>query len=544
MARGTNVSNVNFSIPEGADPMGIGIPDLGKSSYDPIETIKRGWEKDREDRAIKNAERREDWKAQKKAIPTFESVNAKVAGILNQKAVKLGSYVDQQYKAGMFAPWAKSGEVDKDGKRTSTWQEVQRLESELASEGEAYNALLPKYKAAQAIVSDPKNESLIDWDVTNKRMKQFAEAKDLQGMSEASSKLYAFKPKPVDMMNEVTARLKSYLPEETVAEITRSWDPLLNKFKIDETTPGVDQTKLAQAMLKVYDDLAIEKNEFINDVHRRYELAPKREKETDDGVPIDEKAWWVGRYVPAYNDKIKTTYVAKGSDSTTNDGKPVFKAESMITIPKDDKGMYQFTEGVTTTIASLKEGSFAPTMKNYSVAATVELSGVSDKTFPVKTTANVTDQQLGNKIPEGMVVFEQPVNNQLLPAASSDITFKGTTIKKGEPIDEELYAQKDFPQNKAEWDWFTTSNSQLKKAKDEYENLGAGYNLTTVRPWKEIRNALLQEVSGKFDLRSMDREMEEIKRQKNLQRTVKTEEQKKKEEGQILDDILQGAFKM
>jgi hypothetical protein len=229
---------------------------------------------------------------------------------------------------------------------------------------------------------------------------------------------------------------------------------------------------------------------------------------------------------------------------STESGKKEFDWNSMITIPKDEKGLYQFPDEESTEIASYNEESEKTVKKQYDVAATVELSGVSDKVFAVKTTSNVTDQQIGKKIPEGMIVFEQPVINQLLPVASSDIKFGGKTIKKGERIDKELYNQQDFPQDKAGWDWFTTSNSQLKKAQDKYQDLGAGYNLTTVRPWREIRDALVLEVSEKFDIKNLDKELEEIKRQKNAQRGQKTEAQKKKEQDKIVDDILQGAFKI
>jgi hypothetical protein len=81
---------------------------LEEVSYDPIESIRNGWETARQDRLIKSQERREDWKAQKAEIPTYQNFNRKVAGKLNQKAVKIGEYVDQQYRAGQFWPFAKT----------------------------------------------------------------------------------------------------------------------------------------------------------------------------------------------------------------------------------------------------------------------------------------------------------------------------------------------------------------------------------------------------------------------------------------------------
>ncbi|MBU0651235.1 hypothetical protein KKC59_04930, partial [bacterium] len=311
MARGTNVSNVNFSIPEGADPMGIGIPDLGKSSYDPIATIKRGWEKDREDRAIKNAERREEWKEQKKAIPTFESVNAKIAGILNQKAVKLGSYVDQQYKAGMFAPWAKSGEVDKDGKRTSTWQEMQRLESELASEGEAYNRLLPAYQKAEAIINDPTKNKQVDWDITKKRMDQFKNG-SLEEMADVAPKLVAFKPDQINLQKEFMSILGDYITPDSEPVITKAFDPSTGKLLVREST-SKDQAILLRNTTSAIKDMLGRDDEYSNAMKNQYDMVKPK---TKDGVPIDIVTYWVGEKIPDYGEKVKNTWVAPAGEGT------------------------------------------------------------------------------------------------------------------------------------------------------------------------------------------------------------------------------------
>jgi hypothetical protein len=228
---------------------------------------------------------------------------------------------------------------------------------------------------------------------------------------------------------------------------------------------------------------------------------------------------------------------------STESGKKEFDWNSMITIPKDEKGSYQFPDAGSTKIASLVEGSKSPVQETFTVPATIELAAVSDRVFANVASNNVTDQQLGEKIPEGMALFDQPIRHMLVPVASSDIEFGGRTIKKGERVSDELLA-KGFPKNKTSLDWFTTSNTQYKKKQDKYKDLEQAYGFTSVRPTSEIIDAFTQEVSGKFDITGMKKEMEEMKRQAISQWGRLTEAQKQEAQDKIADDILQGAFKI
>ena len=69
------MKSVDFNIPEGADPMGIGILDLGKSSYDPIETIQRFNENRRQNRLIRDERRREDYRYYMDRLPPKGPIN-------------------------------------------------------------------------------------------------------------------------------------------------------------------------------------------------------------------------------------------------------------------------------------------------------------------------------------------------------------------------------------------------------------------------------------------------------------------------------------
>jgi hypothetical protein len=532
MAKGTKVSDVNFSIPEGADPMGIGIPDLGRSSYDPLDTIRRGWEKSRQDRIMKRQERREDWKERKAKIPTFESVNQAVAKKLNDKTVEMSNYLDQQFRAGQFAPWAKTEGGEK------VWQKLNTLEQEIASEGEAYNKLLPKYKAAQDFISNPANDKKIDWDVTNKRMNEFVGAKDLEDMTMAAAgNMVALKPTPIAMMKEVTTRLGEYMDEESVQKIAESWDPTTNKLRIDETT-GVDTAELERSMLKIYEDLQAEGGEeFANEITARYNKAPQSEKVTADGIPIDEKAWFVGRYSPSYAEKIKTSYVAKSDEGGVN------WLSMFGGISKKDDGTWNLTSPTVKQIDRQRptqvnkgtekkpkwEDAMEQVPEQY-YSHNVELSGVIDKPFAMESSTDTYNQQTGERIPAGLVVYEQPTNVSMMPTAADDITVTmpdktEVTVAKGDLIRKEVHDQMSGQGEKVYWDWFVTSASQIKKTPeggveaerrakygDEYMPT---HQVTTMRPWNDAKNAILAEASTKYDLTEMANAMEQMKKQKN-----------------------------
>jgi 6-pyruvoyl-tetrahydropterin synthase len=558
MAKGTSVSSVNFSIPEGADPMGIGIPDLGRSSYDPIESIRNGWETARQDRLIKSQERREDWKAQKAEIPTYQNFNRKVAGKLNQKAVKIGEYVDQQYRAGQFWPFART----KDGSKT--YQKLEQAKGELADEGEAFNnILLPAYKNALDIINDPKNEKLLDQDYTKAQMKKFTETDDIEEMMRLKDKLYAFKPTAVNMAREVKSRLNDYLPEETIKEVDRVFDPLTGKIEITETT-GIDRAELERAMLKVYDDMKFDNDENINYINRAYKNAPKSDKVTDDGVPIDEKAWFVGRYVPGYADKIKTSFVAKSDDGGGFDWKSLFGGVSF------DNGslvMGSPTVKSLTRTRTRKSQTNSGTRRNpvyedeeYKTneqyyAYTVNLQGVIDKPFAVESSTDTYNQQSGERIPAGMVAYEQPTNVSMMPIAkdNSVVTMPdGETIavKKGEPIRKEVYdqMQKDKSLDNVYWDWFVTSASSIKKTTDDQTEAvrnplyGDDYipthMITTIRPWNDAKKAILTETAGKFDLSEMANAMEQMKKEKNNVGTDILQQLKDKKDEEVYEELF------
>ena len=152
MAKGTKYSDVNYSVPEGADPLGIGVPDLGKSSYDPIATIRHGWEASRQERMMNRDLQQQTYEAYMKNMPTPEGINQKITRDVNKKLGKMGALFQQQQRAGGFSDIAKTDE----GKNVQA--ELAQLENEVASTIPVYNSLSKQYEKDLATMRSGANK--------------------------------------------------------------------------------------------------------------------------------------------------------------------------------------------------------------------------------------------------------------------------------------------------------------------------------------------------------------------------------------------------
>lgn len=308
--KGTKYSDVNFNVPEGADPLGIGVPDLGVSSYDPIATIRAGWLKNREERLIKAEQRREDYQKFLETLPTFEAINQKVAGKLNERVIEMGRLAHQRYKSGAWSPFAKTETG------ASTERELQRMQKEVITEGQLYNAMLPKYKAAEKYLSDPENIEKIDMDLTRRNMSAFTEAEDIDAMNRALTKpLVVLKPEPVELNEYLNKMIDMYIPGEDKGLVSSVFDPEMNKWKLTEVTYK-DPDRVIRGMRKIYRNM---EDKYKNEVNRRY-LQPETIKETKDGVPISEEDWFISQYVPEYAKKLDVQTVAAKEEKETGLG--------------------------------------------------------------------------------------------------------------------------------------------------------------------------------------------------------------------------------
>jgi hypothetical protein len=253
---------------------------------------------------------------------------------------------------------------------------------------------------------------------------------------------------------------------------------------------------------------------------------------TDDGVPIDEKTWWIGRYVPSYADKIKTSYVAKAKGTTTDKG---VSSSSLYGEKKD--GKWDLGEQSTIEIGRQgtdDEGKTTTFKDNYVTAKTIDLQAIVKKPFPMASSTDVINRETGDPVGGSQVLFDLPTNANLIRVFKGDVTVpdpktgKTITFKKGSAVRDDEYKKYDILKQHVEWDWFLTSASTLKKKqgeprgtedyklKPEYEPT---YNTTTLRRWDGAKDAIKQAVADKTDITEMINAMEEMKQQKNGNKT-------------------------
>lgn len=490
---GTRYSDVNFTIPAGADPMGVGVLDLGRSSFDPIEWIRSGIEQQRQDRLLEGQNRREEYFNYIDKLPTFEAVNQKVASKLNSDVVKMGEYAYKNYRLGDWSPFAKTD------KGLPVQQELNRLETEIADKGAAYNAMLPKYKSAYDYVSDPENFDKIDWDLTNGRMRSFTDAEDVKGMTQALNKpLVVLKPEPVELADWLKGQISTYIPGEDKDIASKVFDPNVNKFLVTETT-FKDPIRVANGMKKIYKTAD---DKYKNEINRRYERAPEEEKTTSDGVNIPVEDWFAAQYVPEYAKKLDLSTYAVAEKK---------KQQSWGFLPsRNDAGVYDLSTYEERKPLGVKVGDQSVS-QYFQSAATIPLQGVTRKTFVMPNTSRAVDADTGSPITGGKSALNYLDNVSILPVAArttSVIKEDGSTktITAGSKISEDdqrlMADQKKL--GDIQWEAFLTTlttNRQVPQSEDisslppEYQalralGLGGGaqtssFMNTTIRPWNE-----------------------------------------------------------
>ena len=547
------MKSVDFNIPEGADPMGIGILDLGKSSYDPIETIQRFNENRRQNRLIRDERRREDYRYYMDRLPTAQGTNQQISSNLNKDVAELSELFLQQQSMGGWGGLAKTD----DGEKVRA--KMARLENKIATDIPIYNNYSIAAEKDKAVMRDPAKAKNLDMEATMRNFDAMQSAKTVEEFArpftENGGSLLVYKPTPVKMMAEVTARLADYLPEEEVLSYQASWDPATNKFKTEETT-GIDPAKLERAMLNVYDDMMDEEDEFATDIDSRYRNAPKSQTETEDGLTIDKKAWFVGRYVPGYENKIKTGYVAKGTDKDKEETPEPTGLEyavareddGTIDLPKmaDTIKMKTPVEATTKKVLRTKRSGQKvydkPTTETQSVDAdystvSVPLTGFN-KTFEMYNHASAIDTSTGKRPDETSSSTHKAVRMDFIPVwrgkerniyveetdEDGNAVTKVWNLKPGDKIP--IHVQEKLQEEGETFSYepfLMTSNifgaaieQRAQAAGLTWEEYVSRHGLTTITPWEKANRELLTKMKAEgYDPAEILKVIEEIDRKLN-----------------------------
>lgn len=516
-ARPGSYRSVDFSVPEGADPMGIGVPDLGKSSYDPLATIRRGWEKTREERLMKEAERREDYQKFMEKLPTFESVNEKVASKLNSKAVEMGKLAHQRYKSGAWSPFAKTEEG------LSTERELGRMEKELVQEGSQYNAMKEKYKIADQFIRDPANYDKIDWEVTLPRIESFTDAEDIEGMSNALQKpLVALKPDPVDFHSWLNDQIGTFIPGEDQEIVGQIFDPETGKFKV-KTKEYTNPERAAKGMIKIYNTA---EDQYKNWIDRRYELAPEEEKVTKDDVPVGTEDWFASKFVPEYGEKLDLKMYSVSDQKGSWWGFLPGKGSDGSFDLKD----YEEVVEIATPPAGEGEGDI-PIVRQYFSAATIPLQSITKQAFVMPNSPRTINAETGEKTEGGRSAFNYMDSINILPVAKETVVVpmeggQTRTIPAGEriPKDVQRAMGRNKQLDKIKWTPYLktlTSNKQVSESL-EYKGIPLGtqtqsFNQTTIRPWNEaVQYVKAASMEKDIDINPLIDKIDEITNQLNV----------------------------
>jgi len=532
--KGTKYSNVNFNVPEGADPLGIGVPDLGRSSYDPIATIRAGWLKDREERLIKDEQRREDYQKFMEGLPTFEAINEKVASKLNQKAMEMGKLAYQRYKAGAWSPFARTETG------ASTERELARKQNEIITEGQAYNAMLEKYKAAEEYLSDPENYEKVDLELTRKNRDAFTQADDIDGMIKAFNKPFiVLKPEPVELNKYLNQLYDQYIPGEDKDIVKKVYNEKMDKWEVTERTYK-DPQRVIAGMRKIYRNA---EPKYRNEIDRRFEKAPEAEKVDKNGVPIDAEDWFISQYVPEYGKKLDLRlYAGKGKERADWSFLPGQGAGGRF-----DLSPFETIEQMGVQTGVTDAGEPTTEVREYNSAATIGLQSITRTPFVMSNTPGTINAETGEKAPAGRSTTHLMDKVSILPVATQDIVVPmpdGTerAISAGEKIPKGVQRQmaKNNMLGNMRWEAFLTtlaSNKQVPMDRIIMDiNLGkdiSSFTETQIRPWREaskfIKGAGLEK---DVDITPLENTIEGILNQLNnpFDRVMNTVNEKSEEE--------------
>jgi|GEM_PF-3586028 len=537
------MANISFNVPKGADPMGIGGFDLGRSSYDPLQTIREGWQKTREEQLIKDEQRRKEFQDTVSKIPSFEAVNQNVASRLNDKKNKLYNLAERSYKSGAWSPFAKDQETG-----LNVDKAMSKLENEIATEGSAYNEMLSRYKSAKDFVDNPKNADKIDWQLTEQRMNDFATAKDLPGMANSLTKpLVAIKPDPVNFDKWLKDQVAYYVPGEDKKIIDTVYDPNTDKFKIISQTYK-DPNRVADAMIKIYRNAGEEYKKVID---KKFKDATESEKVTSDGVPVKPEDWFASRFVPGYGIKIDLKYVAKSKKSTDKS----FDWSNYLPSKTKD-GEFDLSKWQEVKSLGYKPAGGTTETLQYNSAATIPLQGVSNKAFIMPNTVNTENADTGESAPQSKSAQRKLDNISILPIANETINFtdgQGNqwTFAPGDKIPKEVQRQMTLngQADKIRFEAFlTTLTNYSKEPKANKLDLNSGtfefapditsWNSTTITPWKEAKNYVLSAFGKDADMKALDNRINEITNQLNSVQGVFDETIKTKSEEEQFNSLF------
>lgn len=534
---GTSYGDVNYSVPEGADPLGIGVPDLGKSSYDPIATIRHGWENSRQERLMNKEMGQQNYQSYLKNMPTPEGVNQKITRNLNKDIGKMGGLFKRKQQAGGFAGFAKgdSGE--------SLTAELSQLENKVASEVPVYNHYSEVYEKDVGVMRNPNNKDKIDWDLTNENVDAMNKAENVtdfaQPFADNGGSLVVMRPEEADMIGWVKDSVDTFAPGLDSNIIAAGKDPNTGKYKTT-TLETKDQKRVYDSIIKGY---ANAPRAVKNEVDRMYADAPAETKTDENGVEMEADAWYATQFAPEWGRKTKTTQTTIDDDDTqpTGLGSGIPRINGEI----DTNAMMEpiIMASVTTTPAQYKDKVFGKGKKKVADESTTSeemefesynmpLTGI-EEVFDSMTPADAIDTSTGSEPDRTKIGSHKAASTSYMPTynGESDIpveievtdgqgnkSMKKYTVKPGKPIPMNVQRELIKQGVPMSYEPYLLTKS-VYGASQEEKSMGAiqwsdyvsKHGKTVITPWASINNAFLTKMGAEeYQVQELHKNMLEM----------------------------------
>lgn len=420
------------SSQQGVDPLGIGVPQYARSSYDPIETARRAWSDFASNKAAPDKERKkeyDDWV--NKNIPTPDAWEQKTAEELSNETLEFSQEVEQSYRQGEFDPFNP-------GEKGVSYQ---KKANEIKNKSSLYKALGEQYKNEYRTLRTPGLQDKIDQELSKQNFDNFLNEPDLQKKANMIMEpLVVLKPEPVEVMNELKSAVGYVFQGGLDKEITKdSFDPRTGMIKV-ESLEGMSPDKLETGMRKVWNMMSPRvKNEF----ERRYADAPRSQKiavEDDAEIPISVEDWFITQHSPEYAKKMNISYVRKPENSASFSWRTYLPA-------KNEEGKFDLRP-MTKTFG--RTGSDEKSyIAEFNSEHSIPLQQVFTKSFPMQVSRQTKDNETGKSVEQAAVADTQPVSVEFAPIAPKTMTYtdqqgKPWTFEAGDIIPKDIQAEMDL----------------------------------------------------------------------------------------------------
>jgi len=548
MAKGTSSGDVHFSVPEGADPLGIGVLDLGRSSYDPIDTIRRFNETRRQNRLIRQDRDREDYQNFMKMMPTVSGVNKNIAANMNKDILEMSKLFKQQQSLGAFGGFAKTGE-DKDEKVSIKLSEI---ENKVATDAPIYKWYSDQYGKDQTVMRSPANKDKIDWELTMENVDAMNQAKDVEGFSqpfaENGGSLVVFKPEPQDIIG-YAKKVGSMIEGTDIMSHEIKMDPMTNTMTTTQVT-GADPAMIHKAYQTGYE---FAEPNMKNAIDALYNVAP--DKKNADGVIMDAKEWWANKFSGFHGTTTskKTTKLTKDTDKESTPGYGMARNEDgslniaqntstiQMAVPVDTetrtvKRTRKFGKDKGQPVYNAPQTAQAPRNVEYSTVS-VPLTGF-DKTYDVYSHGSAIDTETGKPIDKAKSSTHKAVRLDFIPVwrgeekkiesettdDSGNIVKETFTLKPGDKIPIHIQEQLQDENQSFSYEPFLLSSSVYGPAIEEkalaaglsWEEYVSRHGKTAITPWEKANRELLVKMkASKVDPTELENLIKEINQKLN-----------------------------